>query len=283
MAERFDDIVTDLHSHSFFSDGRHSPQDVMAKRAKQHIDVVALSDHDVFTGVRSAHAAARALGMTLVPAMEATSTIGFGTPDVEQIHVLAYYPPSILDDGGLERTRLFARSQKLLSAWKDYALDFFSRQSEADCTAVDVDSLRNLSVVDFPGLQVLIDRIAARCEPLYPHFQLDHVHFWEHAGLFAWSPEELIDEIRADGALDVVAHPIRARDKTRMDQVLAYASGIEVYTSRHRPDIAARFRAYAEKHDKHWTSSTDDHQHMAYVRPPVGTPRRTVTRILAGS
>ena len=57
----------------------------------------------------------------------------------------------------------------------------------------------------------------------------------------------------ADGALDVVAHPARIRDKARMDRVIDGAQGIEVYTSRHKAEIAAGFRARAEASGKHWS------------------------------
>jgi hypothetical protein len=116
---------------------------------------------------------------------------------------------------------------------------------------------------------------------VYQRFIEHHVRFWEEdRELFSWTPEQAIDLIRADGALDVVAHPVRVRDKARMLEVLGHASGLEVYTSRHKASIAEEFRHYAEAKGKHWTASSDDHGHTTYIRPPHGTPRRTVERLL---
>lgn len=252
-----DDVATDLHSHSIFSDGRQTPEEVIGERVRKHLQVVALSDHDVLTGVHRAAVVAGAHGLVLVPAMEATSTIAFGTEQAEQIHVLAYWPPSFVQDGRLEKTRLWQRGERVQAAWKDYVLDFFARQPADVREACDVDALGRLAPAAFPGLQPLIDRVVARHQPTYRHLQLDHVHFWEDRSLFGWSPEQLIEEIRADGARDVVAHPNRVRDKARMDDVLGLASGVEAYTSRHRADVAARFRAFAEATGKHWTASSD--------------------------
>jgi hypothetical protein len=107
------------------------------------------------------------------------------------------------------------------------------------------------------------------------------VRFWEDdRELFGWEPEEAIDFIRADGAVDVVAHPARYRDKERTEAILRRASGLEVYTSRHKPEVAAEYRAFAEEHDKLWTASSDDHQNARYMKPPAGTPARTLERIL---
>src|SRR5205823_5747393 len=149
--------------------------------------------------------------------------------------------------------------------------------------ALDETALRSSRASEFPQLQSLILRIAERSPETFAHFQLDHVHFWDDAALFAWSPEDLVDVIRADGGFDVIAHPNRYRDKERVARVYDVVSGIEVYTSRHHPDVAARFRALAESKSKHWTASSDDHQHRAYIHPPSGTPKRTVDRIVAGA
>jgi hypothetical protein len=73
---------------------------------------------------------------------------------------------------------------------------------------------------------------------------------------------------------------VRAKDRARMRQVLDFASGLEVYTSRHSPAQAVEFREYAEARGKHWTASSDDHQHTTSVHPGHGTPRRTVERLL---
>src|SRR5687768_58093 len=91
-------VPTDLHGHSGFSDGRATPEEFVAFRRERGLRVIALSDHDMLAGVRRA-AAAAGPGVVLVPAMEATSFVGFGTGAAEQLHVLAYFPPRLLLDG----------------------------------------------------------------------------------------------------------------------------------------------------------------------------------------
>lgn len=276
-------VATDLHGHTCFSDARATPEEYVRFRAKIRMEVVALSDHDTFAGVRRAADEAKRHGLVLVPAMETTSFVAFGTPQAEQIHVLAYFPPAFLDDGHLERTALHARALRVAGRWKEYVLSFLAGRTDEDRAALDVERLSTTPPEDFPQLQTLITTIVEKRPSLYEHFQLDHVHFWEDRALFGWTPEECMEQIRADGGFDVVAHPVRARDKERMERATTYAQGIEAYTSRHRPEIAARFRAWAEERGKHWTASADDHQHGPYLRPHCGTPKRTVDRILRGA
>jgi predicted metal-dependent phosphoesterase TrpH len=273
-------IATDLHGHTRFSDGRAEPEDYVAFRANLGMQVIAISDHDSFAGVPRAAAAAAHYGVTLVPAMEVTSFIHFGTPRAEQIHVLAYFAPGT----DLSTTRLGARAVAVSRRWRELVLAWLTALPDEQRWYIDPDrALGKLYGTEFPQLQDFLNLLLDRNRLVYEDFIRYHVQFWtEGRELFGWTPEDAIETIRADGALDVVAHPARVRDKARMDRVIDAASGIEVYTSRHKAPIAAEFRARAEATGKHWTASSDDHGHVTYLRPPEGTPRRTVERILCG-
>ncbi len=274
-------VPTDLHGHTRFSDGRAEPEDYVAFRAELGLEVIAVSDHDSFAGVPRAAAAAAELGVTLVPAMEVTSFIHFGTPRAEQIHVLAYFAPGT----DLSTTALGTRAVAVCRRWREMCLAWLTALPEEQRWFVDpARALAGLHGTEFPQLQDFLNLLMARNRLVYQDFVRHHLAFWtEGDELFGWTPEQAIETIRGDGALDVVAHPVRVRDKARMDRVLDAASGIEVYTSRHKDTIAAQFRARAEARGQHWTASADDHGQVAYVRPPDGTPRRTVERILEGA
>jgi hypothetical protein len=273
-------IATDLHGHTRFSDGRAEPEDYVAFRAGLGMQVIAISDHDSFAGVPRGAAAAAELGVTLVPAMEVTSFIHFGTVRAEQIHVLAYFPCG----ADLSKTRLGERAVAVSRRWRELVLAWLTALPEDQRWYIDPDrALAKRHGTEFPQLQDFLNLVMDRNRVVYQDFIRYHVAFWtEGRELFGWTPEQAIETIRADGALDVVAHPARVRDKARMDRVLDAASGIEVYTSRHKAQVAAEFRARAEASGKHWTASADDHGHVTYVRPPEGTPRRTIDRILGG-
>lgn len=277
-------VATDLHAHSAFSDGTASPEEVVTTRAAAALSVIALSDHDILAGVRRAARRADELGLRLLPAMEATAFFHFGRPEAEQVHILAYYPPRFLSGDRLEQTFLYQRGLRVQTAWRDFTCTWLDGLHADDRAALDPDGeLSQTPVARFPGLQILIGRIVARRPQVFRHFIRHHVHFWhDDRALFGWTPEELIDAIRADGAVDIVAHPARYRDKERLARLLLGASGVEAYTSRHRPAWAAQFRAFAEAHGKLWTASTDDHQKpdAAYAAPESGTPAWVIERLL---
>lgn len=275
-------LATDLHGHSRFSDGTAEPEDFMDARHRAGVHIVALTDHDIFAGVPQAAATAEAHGQLLIPAMEATSFIHFGQSNAEQLHILAYFPPRMLQDGSLFQTFLYRRGLHVQQRWRDFVLTFLDALPTSDYDALDPQrQLQTRPATDFPGLQRLIDLVTKKRPQIFKHLIRSHVRFWtEDKALFGWGPEELIDAIRADGGIDIVAHPARYRDKERLARVLLGASGIEVYTSRHRPAWAAYFRDLAERLGKLWTASSDDHQKGAYQRPGCGTPLVTVERLL---
>ncbi|MBL9112312.1 MAG: PHP domain-containing protein [Myxococcales bacterium] len=279
-------VATDLHGHTHFSDGRATPEEYVELRRQLGMKAIAICDHDVLGAVRrGAEAAARA-NMLFLPAMEVTSFLHFGTERAEQFHVLAYFPASYLDGYRLEQTALYRRGMLVQERWKELVLEWLSEQEASDREALDGAaegaSLEKLPAPLFPALQSMILRIVERRRPLFESFRDRHVSFWEgerNRDLFAWSPEEAIETIRGDGALDIVAHPARYRDKARTEAVLEHASGLEVYTSRHKAEVAARFRELADTKKKLWTASSDDHQNAPYARPPSGTPVRTLERM----
>lgn len=276
------DIAADLHGHTRFSDGRATPEDYVEYRRSIGMRLCAIADHDVLTAVPSAALAARRAGLWFLPAVEVTSFLHFGTPEAEQFHVLAYFPPAFVQPARLFRTALYARGQRVQRRWKAFVLDWLSSVTADDRNALDPEqTLESLPDEEFPALQSMIDRISARKHELFDAFRRHHVQFWEtDRELFGWTPEEAMEMIRFDGAFDVVAHPGRYRDKPRTERALQFASGIEVYTSRHRGDVAKRFLEFAEQHRKAWTVSADDHQNARYIRPPCGIPVHTVEKLL---
>ena len=248
-------VATDLHGHTLFSDGRATPEEYVEFRHRIGMKAIAIADHDLLAGVRRGAAAAEARGMFFIPALEVTSFLHFGKSNAEQFHVLAYYTNLVLRNGQLESTYFFRRGQRVQAKWRDLVLEWLRALPVDDRRRLDPDdSLESLPAPRFPALQSMIRLIVARHRPLFTAFRDNHVRFWEEdRELFGWTPEEAIEAIRADGATDVVAHPTRYRDKDRTSRVLDLATGIEVYTSRHKPEIAAQFRARAESTRKYWT------------------------------
>lgn len=78
----------DLHIHSVVgshdvSDATCTPQNIVATAKSEGLDIVAIADHNEISAIDAAHAAAKAAGIMLVPAVELSTPEG---------HLLCYFP-----------------------------------------------------------------------------------------------------------------------------------------------------------------------------------------------
>lgn len=79
----------DLQTHSTFSDGTDTPEDLIAKAAASGIRVLAVTDHDSVMGVATAQAAGVKAGVQILPAIE-FSTAREPERDFLDINILGY-------------------------------------------------------------------------------------------------------------------------------------------------------------------------------------------------
>ena len=79
----------DLQTHTTFSDGTDTPEELVAKAAAAGIRVLAVTDHDSVRGVAAARAAGAEAGVHVLPAIE-LSTTKEEERDFLDIHILGY-------------------------------------------------------------------------------------------------------------------------------------------------------------------------------------------------
>jgi predicted metal-dependent phosphoesterase TrpH len=78
--------VIDLHTHTTASDGRCTPEELVARAAQAGVTALGLTDHDTVAGVAPTAAACGRAGIEFVPGIEITAV----ADDVD-VHVLGYF------------------------------------------------------------------------------------------------------------------------------------------------------------------------------------------------
>lgn len=63
----------DLHTHTYYSDGRPSPEEIVNQAAHLGLSAIAITDHDNTHGFREAVAPAKQVGIELIPGIELTT------------------------------------------------------------------------------------------------------------------------------------------------------------------------------------------------------------------
>jgi predicted metal-dependent phosphoesterase TrpH len=249
-------VRIDLHTHSTCSDGTDAPGEVVAKAARAGLDVVALTDHDTAAGWAEAEAAARAVGIEMVPGIEvSTRRQGIG------VHLLAYLPDA--DDPDL------ARELTAVLAGREDRVGQVVRQLAAVGVVVDEEAIRAEASADtvlgrphIADAMVRAGVVGSRKEAFARWLDPGRPgHVVRHAP----STDDAIRLVRAAGGVPVLAHPWarRSRRVLQRDDVAELATaglaGLEVDHQMHPVDVREELRGIAAELDLLVTGSSDYH------------------------
>jgi hypothetical protein len=81
-----DYIRADLHTHTYYSDGKYSPAELLTKAKGSGLHYLSITDHDNVDGVEEAIETAREIGIELIPGVELSSE-----HKDREVHVLGYF------------------------------------------------------------------------------------------------------------------------------------------------------------------------------------------------
>ena len=77
----------DLHIHSSYSDGIHTPTELVQMAAERGLQAIAITDHDSVDGVDEAIEAGERLGVEVIPAVE----LSVAFRGYRDVHILGYF------------------------------------------------------------------------------------------------------------------------------------------------------------------------------------------------
>ncbi|HEY6435848.1 MAG TPA: PHP domain-containing protein, partial [Ignavibacteriaceae bacterium] len=100
---------TDLHMHSYFSDGYNSPEKLVEKAKDRGIKILSLTDHDNVNGIFEAVEYAKKYNIEIIPGVEISTDIR----DTE-VHILGYFVDPKNND--LQHYLTFFREERLKRA-----------------------------------------------------------------------------------------------------------------------------------------------------------------------
>lgn len=260
----------DLHTHSTCSDGADSPEELVRLAIDARLDVVALTDHDTFSGLSRAEQALVGSDLVVVPGIELSAQII--EPDraaiPRSVHLLGYFVDT-------ENQALASETEKI-------------RAHRADRLRLMVEKLQadfDLSWDDVKG------RIAPGATPVRPHiaqvmidkgFVRDTTEAFAgplrsggpyHVPHYAPRLHTALGLLRSAGGVPILAHPytddrsavvdhsgpfdqVVARYQVLVEQGLA---GLEVYHREHSEAAQDLLLHVARELDLIVTGSSDYH------------------------
>ena len=246
----------DLHAHSSVSDGTDAPAALVAAALAAGLDAVAITDHDSTGGWAEASAAARELGIMLVPGME----VSCRTPEGISVHVLSYlHDPlhrGLFEEISKSKDARLSRAEHMVSLLaEDYPLSW-------DDVTHHVAPGATVGRPHIADALVAAGIVGDRSEAFATMLSSRSRYFVQH---YAPEPALAVELVRAAGGVPVFAHPVaesRGRtvgEATYHDMIDAGLGGLEVF---HRDNPEARrpfLLALAERHGLLLTGASDYH------------------------
>lgn len=257
-------MKADLHIHTYYSDGKYSPDEIATRAKEAGVELLSMTDHDSLEGLSEKRAAAERAGLKFVSGWEVSSYDGV----LGKVHVLGYN----CNTEGAYQAFLQERKRGALLRAEDTvqkANAYFGLRltvEDADRERVKKESpLHTMHVVRAyarvlntgkdalkMGLGELYCNYFAKGKPAY-------------SDLCRPTPYDALEVIRASGGVAVLAHPGRIEgDAAAVESLLnglcaAGLGGIECVYITHTPEQTAYFRAYARKHGLLVTGGSDFH------------------------
>lgn len=238
-------MKADLHSHTVYSDGSYTIDEIIERAIKNNVDVLAITDHDCVDGSKEAFYTTK--NIKIIYGLE-LSTERNG----ESVHILGYFKEPLEDCSLLrvikkQRENRDIRANKILSLLKEHF------NIELDPTFIqNVDSVTRGTIAD----QII--------KQGYPYTKKHIFDYMLGNGCKAYIPstkmttEYGINLIHENGGIAVVAHPCLYKKNNVYDIIKMGVDGIEGrYPSKLNDE--SMYRRFTSNFNLLFTAGSDFH------------------------
>ena len=245
----------DLHLHTTHSDGSCTPTEVVNMAHQAGVTALAITDHDIVTGVAEAMAAGQQCGIEIIPGVEISSLAGNS-----ELHILGYFlewqDSDLLAHLKTLREGRHRRNPLIIERLQALGID------------ITYDEVRALACTDSIGrphiARVLMDKhVVASAKEAFDRFLAEGKPAYVPRELP--SPAEAISWIKAARGLAVLAHPtwVKVAEQSLIDLVRQLKAdgldGVEVYYSTHAVRQTREYLSLAQQLGLLVTGGSDFH------------------------
>ena len=246
----------DLHVHTWFSDSSLSPAQAVEEAVAHGVGVLAIADHEGFSGSLEAEPYARAAGLAFIRAAELECTW-----EDKQLHILCY--------GARPRdpalTALAARSRRILDEMSDRLIERMKGEYPALSLEEYQEFSYDRSLGGWKGLHYLLAKGVTQTLRQGMGLYAAYGVTYEEAGFPGLG--QLLEAIRRAGGRAVLAHPghslgqedLGALERQVEALVERGLEGVECHYPLHGPDTTAMLRRLCLEKGLLITAGSDCH------------------------
>lgn len=246
-------MASDMHIHTTYSDGKLTPEEIIAEAREAGLNYIAITDHDTVDGIRymyeSGYFATK--GLKIIPGIEFS-----GFQEGHDVHVLGYninifnsQLTEILSEVSEAR---WVRFSTMLERLKEQG--FALTEAEVLSVAGSSRSVGRAHIARalvkkgcFNEIREVFQELLEPGKPCYvENFRL--------------SPKETVEIIKAAGGIPVLAHPKLVGDDELVERLLSLEfAGVEVFYPQHDEDDVKRYTEMAKARGLILTGGSDYH------------------------
>ena len=247
----------DLHTHTTFSDGTLSPEEILLLAKHVELEAVAITDHDTMSGTEEAVAIGDAMGITVIPGVEISAKHGRNS-----MHILGYG----LDFKNDRLQQLLSKLQESRNNRNPIIITKLQKMGY-NITYEEVIAGSHGEVIGRPHIAMTMveKKIVRTTEEAFRRFLYD--------GGPAYAPKEIIEPEEAfqtiihAGGVPCLAHPWLLDRKMKADQLSAVIEsliplglkGIETYYPYTQPHRLKAIRSIAKQFELLEVGGSDFH------------------------
>ena len=246
-------MPSDLHMHTTFSDGRLTPEELVAAAKSVGLKYISITDHDTVDGILHLYES----GLYPNRSVRIVPGIEFSAHHPErEIHILGYYVDifhrDMLDKLNDVTEARWTRFTEMVGKLREHGYSI--READVLKIAGSSKSISRSHIARalvkagcFSTVREAFDKMLEKGKPAYvPHYRLE--------------VEEIIELIRQAGGIPMLAHPKLVRDDGLVEELLDKGiQGLEVFYPQHDEEDVKRYLAMAEKHHLLITGGSDFH------------------------
>jgi predicted metal-dependent phosphoesterase TrpH len=240
----------DLHVHTYYSDGTHSPADVVRASVKRGLKAVAICDHDCTDAIKEAKELAKKYDLEIVPAVEITAEI-----ERIEVHILGYF----IDIDSEPITQLL-KDLRESRVERIYSMIEKLKAHNVIISPEEVFSLSTQGTIGRLHLATALynARKVNTMKEAFTKYLADDAPCY--VARFCATPEKAISTILKSGGVPVYAHPgAMGRDDFIPTFMKAGLRGLEVYHADHNKNRREYYLGLAQKYGLLLTGGSDSH------------------------
>ena len=246
-------MPSDLHMHTTYSDGKLTPEELVAKAKEAGLSYMAITDHDTVEGISHLYENGLypARGIHIIPGIEFSAH-----HPTREIHILGYnidiYYGELVDKLNDVTEARWTRFSEMVEKLQHLGYEISETEVLTIAGASRSISRSHIGRVlvkkgYFPTVRDAFEAMLMKGKPAYvPHYHLE--------------VEDIIGLIKAAGGTPVLAHPkLIGDDRIVEDLCCRGIEGLEVFYPQHDAEDTARYLEMAKRYNLLVTGGSDFH------------------------